>query len=211
MMRKAVLLIIFATFSVALKAQNAEEIWAHIKSLNSADTITTDSVTNDSLTFEILTMLADTSENGGVAELVVPAEVGVMMQSYILQNMTDKSFSGYRIQILSVNSAQKQVEELEAIRDKFEEDYLDIPAYLQYTVPDFKIRVGNYRTKLEAIPDLNRIRNLYPDSYIVKCDINISDFERLPLGERRRIEEELAMQRAIDSLNAINQPIPDLQ
>jgi hypothetical protein len=74
---------------------------------------------------------------------------------------------------------------------------------LQYTVPDFKIRVGNYRNKIEAIPHLKRIRSIYPDCYAVKCEITDQELERLPLAERIRIEQ----QRIADSIQAANQEI----
>ena len=163
----------------------------------------TDLVVQDSLKitaepiYDIIQTLDTPAENGGKAELIVPAEVGVMMQSHILQNKKAGQYTGYRIQIMSVNSSQKDIKELEAIRDKFEEDFTDIPAYLIYTVPDFKIRVGNYRNKLESIPDLHRVRRLYPDSYSVKCTITDKEMQHEPLGIRR--ERQLR-----DSLEALN-------
>lgn len=202
-MKHLFIIALLTTLSIATKAQTAQEIWEHLMARTEQDTTTTDSIPVDTLKFAILEALSDTSELGGVATLVVPAEVGVMMQSHILQNKQSHKFSGYRIQILSVNSAQKQVTELEAIRDKFEEDFPDIPAYLQYTVPDFKIRVGNYRNKIEAIPHLKRIRSIYPDCYAVKCEITDQELERLPLAERIRIEQ----QRIADSIQAANQEI----
>lgn len=209
-MKHIILFATFALFTLSAKGQNAQEIWDAIRAQQKNDTTVTDTVTTDTMVYDIIEMLADTSDNGGIAELVVPAEVGVMMKSHIMQNQLSKRFTGFRIQIASVNSAQKPVEELEAMRDKFEEDFPYIPAYLQYTVPDFKIRVGNYRSKLEAIPHLQKIRKLYPDCYVVKCEITFNELERLPLEERRKLEAELELQRLTDSINAANGIIPEL-
>ncbi len=159
---------------------------------------------------DILRELDKRPANGGEAELIVPAEVGVMMKSHIAQNKRKGQYSGYRIQILSANSSQKDVKELEAERDRFEENFPDIPAYLQYTVPDFKIRVGNYRNKLEAIPDLYRIRRRYPNSYAVKCTITEAELNKETLATRRHREEEEAERLRQDSLNAIEGYFSDI-
>lgn len=209
-MKYIILFATFALFALSAKGQNAQEIWDAIRAQQKNDTTVTDTVIIDTMVYDIIEMLADTSDNGGIAELVVPGEVGVMMKSHIMQNQLSKRFTGFRIQIASVNSAQKPVEELEAMRDKFEEDFPFIPAYLQYTVPDFKIRVGNYRSKLEAIPHLQKIRKLYPDCYVVRCEITFKELERLPLEERRKLEAELELQRLTDSINAANGIIPEL-
>ena len=65
------------------------------------------------------------------------------------------------------------------MRNKFEETFQDIPAYLKYFDPDFKIRVGNYRNRLECIPDLHRIRN----SYAVKTEISLDELKRIPMQD----------------------------
>lgn len=206
-MKYIILFVTFTLLGFTAKAQTALEIWEHLKERQAADTISKDSVNSDTIVYDILEALSDTAENGGVADLYVSAEVGVMMKSHILQKQNAKKFTGFRIQILSVNSAQMQVEQLEAIRDKFESDFPNIPAYLQYTVPDFKIRVGNYKSKLDAIPDLNKIRRVYPDCYVVKCDITLKELERLSLNERKKLEQELELKRVADSLSLLNQGI----
>lgn len=203
-MKHIILITVFAFLGITAKGQNAQEIWNAIRAQQQNDTIVNDTITTDSMVYDIIEVLSDTSAKGGTAELVVPAEVGVMMKSHIMQNQLSKKFTGFRIQIASVNSAQKPVEELEAMRDKFEEDFPYIPAYLQYTVPDFKIRVGNYRSKLEAIPHLQKIRKLYPDCYVVKCEITFMELERLTLEERKKLE----LQRLTDSINAATGIIP---
>lgn len=94
-----------------------------------------------------------------------------------------KTFTGYRIQIHSVSSFGCNIENLKEMRNKFEETFQDIPAYLKYFDPDFKIRVGNYRNRLECIPDLHRIRKIYPASYAVKTEISLNELKRIPMQD----------------------------
>ncbi len=89
------------------------------------------------------------------------------------------SFKGYRIQILSASSFNSNVDSLKKYTEDFEKLFPDIPAYLQYFDPDFKIRVGNFHSRLEAIPALKRIRKKYPNSYPVKTDIYLKELNRV--------------------------------
>ena len=105
-------------------------------------------------------------------------------------NEQKKNFSGYRIQIYSANSFGCNIDELKEIRDKFEKNFQTIPAYLTYFNPDFKIRTGNYHSRLESIPDLYKIRKLYPTSYPVKMDIALEELKRIPMQDIIQAEED---------------------
>ena len=87
----------------------------------------------------------------------------------------EQLFQGYRIQILSRSSYDTNIDSLKNYTKRFEEEFPDIPAYLQYTDPDFKIRVGNFRTRIEAIPALKRIRKKYSGAYPVKTTIYLQE------------------------------------
>lgn len=112
-----------------------------------------------------------------------------LLKWHIRLNEQKKSFAGFRIQIHSVNSYGCNIDDLKEIRNKFEETFQTIPAYLKYFDPDFKIRTGNYHTRLESIPDLYRIRKLYPSSYPVKTDIFLEELKRIPMQDIIRPEE----------------------
>lgn len=111
-------------------------------------------------------------------------------------NEQKKTFSGFRIQIHSVNSYGCNIDELKEIRNKFEETFQTIPAYLKYFDPDFKIRTGNYHSRLESIPDLYKIRKLYPSSYPVKTEIYLEELKRIPMQDIIQEEKEEEMQSA---------------
>lgn len=86
-------------------------------------------------------------------------------------------FSGFRIQILSVTAYSANIDTLRRHTEKFSEHFPEHPAYLQYFDTDFKIRAGNFRSRIEAIPALQKIRKRYPGSYIVKTDINLRELQ----------------------------------
>ncbi len=63
-----------------------------------------------------------------------------------------------------LNSQREQAE--------FEEKYPDQAAYIVYEEPYFKLRVGDFRTRLDARRFLEKIRRDYPAAYIVVDLIN---------------------------------------
>ena len=89
-----------------------------------------------------------------------------LLKLNISVNRKEQLFQGYRIQILSRSSYGTNIDTLKSYTKRFEEEFPDIPAYLQYTDPDFKIRVGNFRSRIEAIPALKRIRKKYSGAYL---------------------------------------------
>ena len=78
---------------------------------------------------------------------------------------------GYRIQIYSGNKKQPARQ----IRLKFSQLYRDVKAHESYQQPYFKVRVGDFRTKLEALKFQKEIQRHFPNCYIVKDQIEIEE------------------------------------
>lgn len=140
--------------------------------------------------YEILEELQGTNASEGNILLNHTPAIANLLKWHIHTNEQQKTFSGFRIQIHSVNSYGCNLEELKEIRNKFEQNFPDIPAYLKYFDPDFKIRVGNFHSRLECIPTLHRIRKLYPASYPVKTEISLEELKRIPMQDIPVTEEQ---------------------
>lgn len=89
-------------------------------------------------------------------------------------NQRDPSFDGFRVQIFfdsGNNSKNRATEALET----FQEKYSEIKAYLSFKQPYYRIRVGNFRTRSEAIGFQKRIQADYPNAFTVKDRILFSE------------------------------------
>ncbi len=53
----------------------------------------------------------------------------------------------------------------------------EIPAYLSWLAPNFRLRVGDVRTRLEAEHLLGQVKAAYPGSYIVPDEIGMPRLE----------------------------------
>jgi len=81
---------------------------------------------------------------------------------------------GYRIQIGAVTGTNSR-SKAESERYLFTSRFPYIPAYITYNEPYFRIRVGNYNTRLEAFFALQEIRSTYPNAYIIPDKIKYSE------------------------------------
>jgi hypothetical protein len=61
----------------------------------------------------------------------------------------------------------------ESTKRAFLQKHPDIPAYLSWLAPNFRLRVGDLRTRLEAEHLLRDMKVLYPGSYIVPDEIEM--------------------------------------
>ena len=151
-------------FAVAAAAQ-AQEVPQQLR--NPGDTISfqraplADSTLVGKTIFQIL--------EGKEVTLNQPQEMDQAYARYIQAN-GERKMNGYRIRLFFSNkqSARTESEELEK---EFQLHFPQIPTYRSYTNPFFKVVVGDYRTKSDAIRELNKILPFYPKAIVVKENI----------------------------------------
>ncbi|HKK38826.1 MAG TPA: SPOR domain-containing protein [Cryomorphaceae bacterium] len=80
---------------------------------------------------------------------------------------------GYRVQIFF----GKRSEALEQ-KARFSETHPELPAYISYLAPNFRLRVGDFRTKLEGEKLKKEIESDYPGCYLVKDKIELPALEK---------------------------------
>ena len=91
------------------------------------------------------------------------------MRRHVAENGT-RTMSGYRVRIFFDNKQTARVESEETLK-RFEKMYHDVVAYRTYANPYFKVTVGDFRTKSEAMELLGRIKHQFPGSFVVKENI----------------------------------------
>ena len=79
--------------------------------------------------------------------------------------------NGYRIQIAAYSGVNSK-SQAESVRNSFNNQFPYTKSYLIYTEPYFKVRVGNYYSRLQAYKDLLNIQLTYPSAYIVPDKIS---------------------------------------
>ncbi|MBR4505511.1 MAG: SPOR domain-containing protein [Bacteroidales bacterium] len=105
------------------------------------------------------------------AQVRITGDVAVtrMVEKHVELNSKVKTIPGYRVQIASfagVNSKNSAFD----LRDRFNVDYPDMPVYIVFDEPNFKVKVGDFRSRLEAYAYLQQIKEFYK-GYIIKDNI----------------------------------------
>lgn len=82
-----------------------------------------------------------------------------------------KEVSGYRIRIYFSNAQNAREESMAAVV-RFKEKYA-YPVYHSFVNPNFKVTVGDFRSKSEALGLLERVKRDFPSAFIVKENISL--------------------------------------
>lgn len=81
--------------------------------------------------------------------------------------------SGFRLQIF-YDQEKNTVNQKKA---DYLARYKDQPAYINYKAPNFRLRVGDFRTRLQAENFMNEIKADWPDAIVVEDDIELPRLE----------------------------------
>lgn len=115
----------------------------------------------------IVLLLASAKFSSAQVTVVADPAIDLLVAKHIRINEEGKGFPGFRVQIFSDsgNGARERANEK---RSAFVSKYPDVPAYLDFNNPNFIVRVGDFRTKLEARKFLNTVAVDFPYSFVRK-------------------------------------------
>jgi len=85
---------------------------------------------------------------------------------------------GFRVQIYSSNDQVKAKNEAMELEKRVQDAELQVPVYLLYTTPFWKVRLGDFRTREEANlmkeEVIRRMPELAGDTYVVRDQITVT-------------------------------------
>lgn len=84
-------------------------------------------------------------------------------------NGKKQTMPGYRIQVYFGTQRSRANE----IRALYNTHYPDIPANVSYNQPNFKVRAGDFRTRLEAQKHLRDVELNFPGAFVVPDEIRL--------------------------------------
>jgi hypothetical protein len=89
-----------------------------------------------------------------------------LVNLHIRKNQQGGTMPGFRIEIFfssELNARQKA----QNIKNEFLAAYPVYNVYVSYISPDFKVRIGNFRTRNEALKVMNEIKIQFPKAFVV--------------------------------------------
>ena len=117
-------------------------------------------------------MMMPVSQDGEGANVTInqSPEVADAVRKHIYANR-DRTIKGYRVRIFFDNKQTARAES-EKILKEFRKAYPEISVYRVYANPYFKVTVGDFRTRSEAMEMLSRIKYSFPSAFVVKENID---------------------------------------
>ena len=112
----------------------------------------------------------------GNIRLIQDDQVDLLVSKHIQINQNRKGIDGFRIQIF-FDSGNNSKTRAQSIYESFQFKYPNVGAYLTFKTPNYKVRVGDFRTKLDAQRFLNEIIPDYPNAWIIEDQINFPKVE----------------------------------
>ncbi|MBQ6086965.1 MAG: SPOR domain-containing protein [Bacteroidales bacterium] len=131
------------------------------------------------------------------------ADVNIRQSQAIQSAMTktfagnsSRSITGYRVRIFFDNK-QNSRGASEAAAGRFKGMYPGMAVYRTYSNPFFKVTVGDFRTRSEALQLLNAIKSEFPSSFVVREKINY------PIVDKRRsyVADTVLVMRPVEQKN----------
>lgn len=120
------------------------------------------------------------AQERGKVEVVKDPKVDSLIQDYLVDkktgtppnaqpgDMAPVTADGYRVQIYM--GAQRQA--AYDAQAKFQQRFPDERTYISYREPNFKVRVGDFRTRLEAEKMVHELKPWFSGLFIVSEKIN---------------------------------------
>jgi hypothetical protein len=95
----------------------------------------------------------------------------LLVKKHIAINKAKQTMPGYRVQLFFGPLRTKAYE----MRSDFLRLYPKTNAYVIYQQPNFKVRVGDFRTRLEAMKFLKEVQSLFDSAFIVKDEVKLPE------------------------------------
>lgn len=120
----------------------------------------------------VLVSLRSFSQNDGYVILEQDQRIEQLIQRQNEIHSADNTIDGFRIQIF-MESGNDAVELGNAVSEKFKEKYPDIPIYFIFGQPYYRLRIGDFRTRLEAEKAFQTISKDYKKAFITSDRIQL--------------------------------------
>ncbi len=123
-----------------------------------------------------------------------PEGVFKMIQLHRDVNDEIENTKGYRIQIYAGSSLEVANDAKADFLMSYDDE--NCPVYQLWNPPHFRVRVGDFLSRSEAMAQVSNIRKIFPDAFIV------SDEVKVPKFKDRKVREEEVHDTGMDDIES---------
>jgi len=106
----------------------------------------------------------------GVVQIETSAKIDEIIAKKKQFNKSLKEVNGYKIQLFYGNEKNSH-----KIKEEFEALFPEIDAVIIFSSPQWKVQIGNYRTRLEADRNLIAIKKEYSGAIVIASEIELEN------------------------------------
>lgn len=103
----------------------------------------------------------------GKIDVIADGKIDSLLNHHIELNKNSEGIDGFRVQIF-FDAGNNALEKARSVAQQFQTINPDESAYVSYAEPYYRVRVGNFRTRLEAQGFMQRIKYDFPNAFIIK-------------------------------------------
>ncbi|HET6244777.1 MAG: SPOR domain-containing protein [Bacteroidetes bacterium] len=108
----------------------------------------------------------------GRIHIIQDQRIDSLLKKHLEINESKQTLDGFRVQISTESGANSRKASNDA-KAVFLSKYPNVDAYVVHHAPNFKVRVGDFRTKLDASKFLEQVKKDFRGAFIVKDEINL--------------------------------------
>ena len=121
--------------------------------------------------FSLLTSTIVFAQNTGKVEVLFEPGIEGVLGGYVARAIEDEP-QGFRVQ-LCAESGNNARDLANGTKSSFYIKYEGKKAYLEWESPNFKVRVGDFKNRLEATLYWKQVVEDFPSSYVVMDEIKL--------------------------------------
>ncbi len=112
----------------------------------------------------------------GSVKINQDSDIANLLNTYYIQNASRPGMQGFRIRIY-FDLGQQSRDKSSEVMNTFMEEYPGITVYRTFQSPYYKVSVGDFRTRDEALKQLKQLSRKYPKAFIIGEWINFPSLE----------------------------------
>jgi Sporulation related domain. len=118
----------------------------------------------------IFDILAEQNYGNGSVQVIQSSSIDALMNRY-MEKASEKKLQGYRIRVFNSNVQTARSASLD-METKVKEKYPDIAVYRTFAETNFRVSIGDFRTRSDAEKFKREIEKDFPGTFIVRESIN---------------------------------------
>ena len=111
----------------------------------------------------------------GNVKIIADSRLDTLIMRHVSFNKANTQVNGWRVQIF-FESGNNSKSACYKSRDRFLELFPLTGSYITFTEPYYKLRVGDFRSRLDAEAFLQEVITTFPNAYIVQDMVNSNLF-----------------------------------